>query len=202
MHLHCLCSETQFDGETSRMILYVARHGETDLNIDDRYQGISDPPLNERGLLQAAELAARLPAGIVHVVCSPQQRAFQTASAITESRRLPLEAMSHFRERNFGIFEGLTPAEAREQHPKLWAEGVVRQWNGAPPGGETTREVVRRTANGLRILRRAHRDEAVLLVTHGFVVRALRYLLTDIKQGEFFELPKIGNGDFLTFILP
>lgn len=39
-------------------------------------------------------------------------------------------------------------------------------------------------------------------MTHGFVVRALRYLLTDIKQGEFFELPKIGNGDFPTFILP
>lgn len=50
--------------ERAEMILYIARHGETDLNIDDRYQGISDPPLNERGMPQAVALAASLPAGI------------------------------------------------------------------------------------------------------------------------------------------
>jgi broad specificity phosphatase PhoE len=72
----------------------------------------------------------------------------------------------------------------------------------APPGGETTRAVVRRTAAGLRVLRAAHRDDAVVLVTHGFVVRAVRFLLTDIPQEEFFTMPKIGNGEFLTFVLP
>lgn len=184
------------------MILHIARHGETDLNIDDRYQGISDHPLNERGVLQAASLAANLPAGIDHVICSPQLRAFQTAAAIVDARRLRLETMPQFRERDFGIFEGLTPAEVQERHPDLWAQGVVRKWNSAPPGGETTREVVRRTAFGLRNLRRRHKDEAVALVTHGFVVRAVRYLLTDTSQDDFFELPKIGNGTFLTFVLP
>lgn len=184
------------------MILYVARHGETDLNIEDRYQGISDPPLNRLGEAQAAALAANLPPSIVRVVCSPQLRAFQTASAVAEARRLPLEAMPHFRERDFGIFEGLTPAEVKERHPDLWEAGVVRQWDSAPPEGETTRAVVRRTAAGLRLLGRKHRDDAVLLVTHGFVVRTLRYLLTDITKHEIFELPKIGNGEFLTFILP
>lgn len=183
------------------MILYIARHGETDLNIDDRYQGISDPPLNQRGVQQAVALAASLPAGIVRLICSPQQRAVQTASAVAEARRLPLETMSHFRERDFGIFDGLTPLEAAERYPDLWAQGIVSQWNNAPPGGETTRDVVRRTAAGLRILRRAYKDEAVTLVTHGFVVRAVRYLLTDTSQDEFFVLPKIGNGQFLAFAL-
>lgn len=130
------------------MILYIARHGETDLNIQDRYQGISDSPLNDRGLQQAAALAAGLPAGIVHVISSPQKRAYQTASALAEARRLPLETMSHFRERDFGIFDGLTPAEVQKRHPDLWERKIVQQWNDAPPGGETTRDVVRRVANG------------------------------------------------------
>jgi broad specificity phosphatase PhoE len=184
------------------MILYVARHGETDLNIEDRFQGISDLPLNVRGREQASILADSLPAGIVHVFTSPQLRAYQTASAVAQARRLPLTTMPYFRERDFGIFEGLTPAEAEQHHPVLWAQDIVRQWNSAPPGGETTRNVVRRIATGLRTLRRQHRDEAVVLIAHGFVVRAVRYLLTGIPQEEFFAVPKIGNGEFLTFVLP
>jgi broad specificity phosphatase PhoE len=184
------------------MILYIARHGETDLNTEDRYQGSSDLPLNERGVQQAAALAASLPPGIAQVVCSPQRRALQTASVIAEGRRLPLKTMAHFREREFGIFEGLTQGEVQEHHPELWAQGVLQQWHGAPPGGETTRAVVRRTAVGLRLLRTAHKDDAVALIAHGFVVRAVRFLLTGIPQEEFFVKPKIGNGEFLTFILP
>ena len=184
------------------MILYIARHGETDLNIEDRYQGVGDLPLNEHGVEQAVALTAALPLGIVHVVSSPQRRACQTASVVADARRLPHTTMTNFRERDFGIFEGLTPAEAQARYPELWAQEVVRQWNGAPPGGETTRAVVRRTAAGLRMLRKAHKDEAVLLVTHGFVVRAVRFLLTGIPQQEFFAVPKIANGEFLSFAFP
>lgn len=184
------------------MILYLARHGETDLNIDDRYQGIGDLPLNHTGRRQAVALEASLPAGIVHIVSSPQRRAFETASAVATARCLPLTTMPDFRERDFGVFEGLTPAEAREAYPALWAQAILQQWNGAPPEGETTRAVVRRTARGLRALRRAYRDEAVLLVAHGFVVRAARFLLSGIPKEAFFVEQKIGNAEFLTFILP
>lgn len=184
------------------MILYLARHGETDLNIGDRYQGISDLSLNARGMEQAELLAASLPAGIAHVVASPQRRAYETASVLATARRLPLSMMPEFRERDFGVFEGLTAADARARYPELWAQGVHQQWAAAPPDGETTQEVVKRVSAGLRTLRSAYRDDAVLLVTHGFVVRAVRYLLTGIPKEEFFTLPKIGNGEFLTYALP
>jgi broad specificity phosphatase PhoE len=184
------------------MILYIARHGETDLNIEDRYQGIGDLPLNESGRRQALNLEASLPPGIGRIISSPQRRAYQTACAVAESRRLPLTTMANFRERNFGVFEGLTPEQARHGYPELWAQGILQQWNSAPPDGETTRAVVRRTAAGLRELRTNFRDEAVLLVAHGFVVRAARFLLTGIPKEEFFAEQKIGNGTFLTFVLP
>ena len=43
------------------MELYLARHGQTDWNVGDRYQGTYDEPLNARGHQQARELAAALP---------------------------------------------------------------------------------------------------------------------------------------------
>jgi broad specificity phosphatase PhoE len=184
------------------MILYLARHGETDLNIGDRYQGRSNLPLNGRGQQQAASLAKRVPPEIVRLVSSPQLRAVQTARAIADATGLALVTQAMFRERDFGIFEGLNQAEIQQRYPALWAQNIVQQWDVSPPGGETVHEVVQRVAAGLRILRAQHRDQAIMLVTHGFVVRAVRFLLTGIPQDEFFTLPKIGNCELLSFVLP
>jgi broad specificity phosphatase PhoE len=184
------------------MILYLARHGETDLNIDDRYQGSSNLPLNARGLQQAASLATRVPAGVVAVVSSPQLRAYQTAQAVAATTALALETQVWLRERDFGVFEGLSQAEVQHRYPQLWVQNVVQQWNGAPPGGETVNQVVQLVADGLQALRAQYKEQAIVLVTHGFVVRAVRFLLSGIPQDEFFALPKIGNGEFLTFVLP
>ena len=41
------------------MILYVVRHGETQYNVENRYAGKTDVPLNERGIEQAKELAGK-----------------------------------------------------------------------------------------------------------------------------------------------
>jgi len=181
------------------MKLYLARHGETDLNIDERFQGISDLPLNARGALQAAALEQALPADIEHVVSSPQQRAYQTAEAVSRVRGLPHTTMVQFRERDFGQWEGLTHAQAQAAYPALWARGGAFQWDEAPPGAEATHEVVARVEEGLRLLVDAQAGGSVLLVAHGFVVRSLRYLLEGVAQADFFVAPRIGNGEFLCF---
>ena len=102
------------------MKLYLARHGETDLNIDDRYQGSSDAPLNARGRAQADALAAALPHDITRIVASPLQRALQTAQAVGSARGLAVHTMTGLREKDFGVFDGLTPAEVAERYPALW----------------------------------------------------------------------------------
>jgi len=179
------------------MKLYIARHGETDLNANgDCYQGSTDMPLNAKGRAQAAALALALPDDIDRVVSSPLGRARQTAQAIVDGRGLPLVVMAQFRERDFGVFETLSPSAAQQRYPDMCANNILQQWNAAPPGGESPRQVVARVAEGLQSLQATWPHETVALVVHGFVIRSLRFLLDAIPEDEFFVHPKIGNGQF------
>ena len=66
--------------------LILIRHGETDWNVDGRYQGQADPPLNDKGLAQAQLLAQELRGVKIDVLyTSPLSRALQTAQILADS---------------------------------------------------------------------------------------------------------------------
>lgn len=180
----------------------LARHGQTDLNTDERWQGRLDLPLNATGLAQAEQLARSLPGGIDALVVSPMLRARQTAEPVALARGLVPRLDADFRERDFGLFEGLTADEASQQFPELAARNVAYRWDAEPPGAEATRAVVDRVERGLQLLRAKHDGQTVLLVSHGFVVRCLRYLIDGLSDAAFFEAERIPNGAFLTRQLP
>ena len=180
------------------LTLLLARHGQTDLNTEDRWQGRIDAPLNAAGHAQALRLADELPAGIDAIVASPMQRARQTAEPVARRRGLPVAFDADFRERDFGVFDGLTEAEAAARFPELAARNAAYRWDLEPPGAEPTRDVVERVARGLRRLRDQHDGQTVLLVSHGFVVRCLRHLIDGVPEADFFAAARIANGAFLT----
>ena len=175
--------------------LYLARHGETDFNAQLRYQGSTDMPLNELGWSQARSLAERVPAEVSRIVASPLLRAQQTASLVSQARGLPILTMPEFRERDFGVFEGLTIAETQARYPELFEQKVAQQWSAAPPGGETICEVVARVQTGLLQLEAEHGGESVLLVAHGFIARAVRYLVKRWPETDFYVEPMMGNAE-------
>lgn len=179
------------------LTLLMARHGQTDLNTDERWQGRLDAPLNATGHAQAQQLAQALPSGIEALVVSPLLRARQTAAPVAQTLGLAPRLDADFRERDFGIFEGLTADEAAQQYPELAARNVAYRWDEEPPGAEPTRAVVARVAAGLARLREQHAGQTVLLVSHGFVVRCLRYLIDGLSEDAFFEADRLPNGHFL-----
>ncbi|WP_176256705.1 histidine phosphatase family protein [Derxia lacustris] len=181
------------------MKLYMARHGQTDLNAQQRFQGSSDPPLNAAGIAQAEELARRLPAGLTRIVASPLQRARQTAEIVAASHGLPVLLMGEFRERCYGVFEGLSREDIEARYPELWARRIARHWDDGPPGGETMRQAVDRVDAALAALRAEHAGETVLLVAHGFVARAVHLLLRALPPEAFYDAPMIGNAEFEVF---
>lgn len=177
------------------MHLYVIRHGETWANAEHRYLGALDPELTERGREQATSISKKLPTGIQVMIVSPRLRAQQTAQILNRELNLEPVTMDSFRERDVGVFEGLTQAQAKALHPALWAQNITRQWAVGPTGGESIAEVVTRVHQGLAELAALYPTQAVLLVAHGFLAKVIRALAI----GDFsdFYTWQLSNGEML-----
>jgi len=183
------------------MTLYVARHGETEWNVQERYAGTTDIPLNERGLQQAETLADKLTGLPFDVlVCSPQLRARQTAAVITRRLGLPAAVIEELAERHMGVYEGLTKEEVQAQYHELWARLRERRIDDGPTGGETNRQFDARVARALARIREDYAGLNVLAVCHGgtalFISRQLRGL-TFAEMGGF----SLGNCEVAKYTL-
>ena len=182
------------------MILYVVRHGETQFNVEKRYAGQADVPLNERGIEQAKELAKKLEKELFDViVTSSLLRARMTAEQVREyHKEIPFVVMDEFREVCVGVYEGLTREEVQERYPELWARNCTRQADDAPTGGETIRQVDFRVAKGLEILKEKYPEKKVLLVCHGFVSRAINRQMRGLSFEEMHEF-SLGNCEVVQY---
>lgn len=171
-------------------IIYIARHGETEWNAQQRIQGHTDVALSERGRAQAQMLADRLAdTPLAAAYASDLQRAANTARAVIGDRNIPLTLTPALREYHKGIFEGLTPAECEQQHPDLYAASLVNDLDFAPPGGESIRQTSARMHAIVQQIRRQHPNDSVLIVGHGGSLRAALVSL--------LELPPPANWKFI-----
>src|ERR1700683_2131387 len=119
------------------MRLLLARHAPTDWNGQNRYQGQQDVALGATGRRLAALLAERLEAErIDEIHASARPRAWETASAVSATRRLPLRSDPRLRELHFGAWQGLTYDEIRQAHPETLAAWEADALHVEPPGGE------------------------------------------------------------------
>jgi probable phosphoglycerate mutase len=142
--------------------LVVWRHGQTAYNVERRFQGQSDVPLNEVGLQQAAEAARYLavlrPSAIFS---SDLSRASATAAALARLTGLSVQLDKDLRERSGGSWEGLTEAEISERFP---AERAT--WS--PPDGEPAQAVSDRASAALeRIADSMTGGSTAVVVSHG-----------------------------------
>lgn len=149
------------------------RHGESTWNVEGRWQGQADPPLTELGERQAA-VAAQAVGAVDAIVASDLQRAIHTAAIISTAIGVgPVLVDPRMRERNAGEWQGLTRDEIEERYPG-WLKDKKR-----PDGFEHDEPVVARALGLLDELAATYEDAAVLIITHGGVIRALERHLTD-----------------------
>jgi len=145
--------------------ILLARHGETDWNLEHRWQGQSDTPLNDTGRSQARALAQELAAESIDAVYSSDLiRAHETARLIAEPRGLQVIAIRDLRERSFGSVEGLTTDEIQARYP-----GIELPWSD----GETREAMAARVLGALHRIAETHPDAHVLVVSHGGPLRAV-----------------------------
>jgi probable phosphoglycerate mutase len=147
--------------------VFFVRHGETDWNLQRRYQGSSDIALNSNGRTQANKLAPILAQKTIsHVYCSDLSRVIETANLAGIPRdELILEP--RMREIHFGKFEGLTHAEVAETYPdelQIWEDDRENNVHG----GEKMSDVVARVGAFYEHLRDDYIDgEHILCFAHG-----------------------------------
>jgi broad specificity phosphatase PhoE len=148
--------------------ILMVRHGETDWNVERRFQGHADPPLNEAGRAQARRLAEALAGeGLTAVYTSPLRRASETAGIVAARLRVDVRPLEALREIHVGDWQGLTINEVRERYP----EGASVDWHSGWPGGETHDQLAARVLPALVRLAELHPDECILAVTHAGPVR-------------------------------
>ena len=150
------------------------RHGETDWNRQQRFQGQIDVPLNDLGQAQARQLGARMaeePAE--HLICSDLQRAQQTAAPLAAAWQAAPVLLPGLREQCFGVLEGLDVPTIKARHPELWLQWLEHRADFALPGGENLRQVHARVMEAVKALAEAHPGRRLAVVTHGGVLDML-----------------------------
>ncbi len=159
--------------DTSPTRLLLLRHGTTPLSVERRFAGRGDIPLTEAGCAQAEAAARRLAGlGVDAIVASPLLRTRRTAEYAAAALGLPVETDEGFVETDFGEWEGMTFAEAREHDP-VAVDRWVSDPMAAPPGGEDFASVSHRVGRARDALVERHRGRTVLVVTHVTPVKAL-----------------------------
>lgn len=170
------------------MRLILARHGQTDYNVQGRYQGQREVPLNRTGLEQAERLAGRLSSYKIDALFSSDlKRCVQTAEVIAKRLGLPAATDARWRELSFGDWEGMTHAEIQAEAPEL-----LERWQSDPagvsaPNGETVQQLAGRAGSALDELRSRYAEKTILLVTHGGVIRALLCLALGVELNRHWQ---------------
>lgn len=149
----------------------LVRHGETDWNGEKRIQGQIDIDLNAAGEAQARAVRQGLRGhAFAAAYSSDLRRAWSTARIATEGLGLSVSPAPTFRERNFGVLQGLTAHEARLLLPEAHGHHLARTPDHDYGDGESLIDFQARVMAGLDELAVRHIGHAVLVFTHGGVL--------------------------------
>jgi broad specificity phosphatase PhoE len=173
------------DREAPTLRIYLARHGQTDWNLEGRTQGGKDIPLNETGKQQAQQLKARL-AGIAltTVYSSTLSRSRQTAEIV--HGQTPIVSLPNLKERSFGKFEGRL-----RDDPETGPQWKKRQWipDDSLDGGESLNAWRERVKTAIDTIRKEHTSGSILVVGHDYTNRMILSVLfgLTVEQMQSFE---------------
>ena len=171
------------------MKLLIVRHGVTDWNVDGRFQGQLDVPLNPAGLTQARKLAHRLSDDPIEIIfTSNLARARDTAVEIAVPHNTSPIVDQRLCEINFGEWEGRYFEEiAQNDAERLSAWRKHDSLQSSPPGGERLDQVSDRLHSFMDDLARHAVEHSALIVTHGGAGSVMLCLLLGLPPIRYWQ---------------
>lgn len=181
--------------QTGTLRLYIARHGETDWNLQHKLQGMTDVPLNENGRRQASALAQSLKG--VHldaIYSSTLSRSRDTAQAVA-GKTMVVKSLDGLRERNYGHFQGGSDTGA---------EYVKRMniWDDRLDDGESLNQLLARAKESLAQIRREHQAGNILIVGHRITNQMLLRALLDLTPDQTVKITQDNDEVYLVELDP
>ena len=179
--------------------LYVVRHGTTTMNVENRYRGRRDVPLDAQGYQDAVDAARRLSSvGLAAVYTGPMRRTIATAQIIADEARVPdLRILHGLNNVDYGAWEGLTAEEAAAQDPDAFTLYRSDPSRAVCPAGERLADAQERILAALNLIGARHAGQTVVAVTHAVMIRLVVARLTGIG-GESWRIP-VGRGSLTLF---
>lgn len=163
--------------------------------------GRRNEPLSEKGIEQANEVAGKIKeTGIYfdHVYSSPLQRAYKTAEIITDTLGIPKpEVLPDLIERDFGIMTGQPQSKIKEICSPDIVQSDTITYFLSPEGAETFPQLVSRAKKLLDMLKAKHKDENILLVTHGDFGKMIYAAYYNLNWKEILNMFHFGNSELL-----
>lgn len=194
-------------------LIYFIRHGQTDWNKEQRFQGQRDIPLNDHGRAQAKQNGQILRALLANNgtdpasldwFASPLGRTKETVQLVRGQFDVDLPSVTFDRrlqEISFGKLEGVLLSEMKRDHPEEFEARNRSKWDHLPSEGENYQMLIERLNAFSEQLRRPS-----VIVSHGGVARALRGYLTGASGAELDNWPapqdrvmRFHNGQFDMF---
>ena len=169
-------------GPTLMQRIYLVRHGQTEWNAMQRFQGQRDSDLSGLGR-QQAEQSGRLLAGlgIQALFSSPLERARQTAEIVNRHLELPLVIDDRIKEWDCGDWSGHLREEVLGRWPREWAARQADMFHYRGPNCENYPDMFARARPFVAELER-HRAERIAVVSHGMIGKVMAAILRGLDE--------------------
>ncbi|MEN1759089.1 histidine phosphatase family protein [Anoxynatronum sibiricum] len=173
--------------------IFLMRHGQTEWNVAERFQGSGDSPLTDLGKQEALKAGERLKVTKLSAIyASPRQRAMETAGLVASWHQLPVIPLPDVSEISLGSWEGKHYEEIRTIDPTGY-EAFFRQPEAfqGTDGGEDFADVRQRAVNALEALANKHTNTKILVVSHAITIRVLLTHYLNCSINHLWEVAKI-----------
>lgn len=175
------------------MLVYAIRHGQTDINLEERINGLNDHDLNEEGIRQAVKARDEIEElELDEIICSPLLRTRHTAD-IVNVKDLPITYDERLQERDAGIFTCEEICKLDEN--KWWSIEDVEEYIDA----ETVRNMMGRVYEFLDEIKEKYKDKKLLLVTHGGVMKIIHTYAYGLPENRNLKDIKFTNCEIAEF---
>ena len=182
------------------LTLHLIRHGDTTQSADGVFCGDLDPPLTDRGKMQAARLAqVTSKLALTAIFVSPKLRARMTSEPTCASSGLEAAIEDGLREIGYGTWEGRKETEIKDKEPEAYAAWVSDPAVHAPPGGESGFAIAARAVPVIERIRSQHTSGSVAVFSHKATIRVITCALLGLHIGRFRDRIACPTASLTTF---